>query len=821
MDKSEQEFLKRLLATFQTEAGEHLRALSAGLFELEKTAEPDAQLQIVERIFREAHSLKGAARSVDLRDVESLCQPLESGMAALKRGQIHPSPALLDLFHEAVDLLTHLVANSDSPRDSADRTRLRDMQRRLDQAAQVDDPTAFPAGSSTAAPRSAPVLVPSGHELLPAAPPIDADGSLSPPATAQTEPATQTDNTAADNTAAKNTVADNTADDSTDGDSATIEDEHEYAPQARYVPDVLLAETVRIPLRKLDPLLLQAEEMIQAKLAITQRAVDLHKLEQTLLRWRADWAVWKTQQGGVNLALPVWFEDQLDVLAGQIEDASRHLDQDRRVLSNMVDEHLDAMRQTLLLPASTLLEPFPRLVRDLARDQGKEVHLEIHGAEIEVDKRILEELKDPLVHLVRNCVDHGIERPPVRVERQKPTQGLLTLAFRIVESRFVEIDLADDGEGVPVDRVRAAAVRAGLLSEAAAAAQKPDEILPLIFQSGLSTSQILTDLSGRGLGMAIVREKVEQLGGTVSVESAPGQGTAFHLRLPLSRATLRGVRVVARGHQVVLPTAQVERVLRLHAKTIQTVENRETIQWDGQVLAIVSLGAILGLPSRPQDAPGISDPGLASGASDYVSVLVLGLGERRIAVQVEEILAEEEVLLKGLGQQLLRVRNIAGATVLGTGQVVPILNVADLIVSATHPGVVADTGIRPEPDTAPPRHILVAEDSITSRSLIMNILESGGYVVTTAVDGMDAFAKLGKGGFDLVVSDVDMPRMSGFELTKKIRDDQLLGQLPVILVTALGSRQDQERGVEVGASAYIIKSSFDQSNLLDVVRRLL
>jgi two-component system chemotaxis sensor kinase CheA len=212
---------------------------------------------------------------------------------------------------------------------------------------------------------------------------------------------------------------------------------------------------------------------------------------------------------------------------------------------------------------------------------------------------------------------------------------------------------------------------------------------------------------------------------------------------------------------------------------------------------------------------------LASGASDYVSVLVLGLGERRIAVQVEEILAEEEVLLKGLGQQLLRVRNIAGATVLGTGQVVPILNVADLIVSATHPGVVADTGIRPEPDTAPPRHILVAEDSITSRSLIMNILESGGYVVTTAVDGMDAFAKLGKGGFDLVVSDVDMPRMSGFELTKKIRDDQLLGQLPVILVTALGSRQDQERGVEVGASAYIIKSSFDQSNLLDVVRRLL
>jgi two-component system, chemotaxis family, sensor kinase CheA len=834
MDVKEQEFLKRLRATFRIEAEEHLRALSAGLIELEKPTEPERRAEIVESIFRDAHSLKGAARSVNLKEVESICQPLESTFAALKRQEIPLAPALFDLLHQAVDSLAQLIANIEGERTSVDRSRARELTRRLADAALGRLPPREILNSSEPMPsperlrslEPAPAREPDApHQPKPPAPNISPERLRSPEATVQAAPKAPIalgklyllppNRRLPSNGRAQPKPVPPIA--------PPLPVAHPPLKSTPALPRPIVEtapiETVRIPITKLDPLLLQAEEMIQAKLAAAQRAVELREIQQTLFTWKTESA--KRREQTLTQSKEVLDEDaaKLEVLSAKVTAVSQAFEQDQRALRHMVDVHLDAMKQVLMLPVSTLVEGFPRQVRDLARNQGKEIDVVVSGAELEIDKRILEDLKDPLTHLVRNCVDHGLEKPALRVQHQKPERGTLTLAFSTKDSRQVEIVVSDDGAGIDLKQVRTAAVKAGLLTNEAAAKLSAPDTLALIFQSSLTTSEIITDISGRGLGLAIVREKVEKLGGTVTVETTLGKGTTFRLHLPLTLATFRGVLVRARGQMFVVPTAQVERAVRIGQGEIQTVENRETIRMDGQVLALVRLGDVLGLAVRSEGL-GTQYSKAHALAADHVPVLILSSAEKRLAVQVDEVLAEEEVLVKRLGKQLSRVRNIAGATVLGAGTVVPVLNVSDLLASAVRPGgaVGAPEAIAP---TTRIHRILVADDSITARTLLKNILETSGHLVTTAVDGADAFAQFSNGEFDLVVSDVDMPRMSGFELTTKIRADAKWKELPVVLVTALESRQDRERGIEVGANAYIIKSSFDQSNLLEVVRRLL
>ena len=327
----------------------------------------------------------------------------------------------------------------------------------------------------------------------------------------------------------------------------------------------------------------------------------------------------------------------------------------------------------------------------------------------------------------------------------------------------------------------------------------------------MSTSPIITDISGRGLGLAILREKAEKLGGAYSVESQPGAGTTFRIVLPITMATFRGTLVRLGSRLFVVPTRNVEQVRRVDRGEIRTVENRETIELNGRAVALVRLGEVLELPAESWSRPAV----------DRVPVIVLTSADKRLAFGVDEVLYEQEVMEKPLGGQLSRVRNISGVTILGTGELAPILHVADLLKSAVK---LSQTGRRPSPaelEERAPGAVLVVEDSITARTLLKNILEAAGYRVKTAVDGLDAFGKLQGGGFDLVLSDVDMPRMNGFDLTARIRRDRELAETPVILVTALESREDRERGIEVGANAYIVKTSFDQSNLLETIKRFI
>ncbi|OYW03242.1 MAG: hypothetical protein B7X11_03415 [Acidobacteria bacterium 37-65-4] len=429
---------------------------------------------------------------------------------------------------------------------------------------------------------------------------------------------------------------------------------------------------------------------------------------------------------------------------------------------------------------------------------------------MEMDRRVLEELKDPLIHMVRNCIDHGVEPPVERERLGKPPKARITIRAARLEGGRVEIAVSDDGAGVDRGKVRAAALKSGLLADGADEALEGQALLALIAESGLSTSPMITSLSGRGLGLAIVREKVERLGGTLAMDTAEGRGTTFRIVVPLGLATVRAVFVRAGGLTLAIPAAAVERVARIEEGSVLTVENRETLELAGEVLSLASLAAVLGLPQ---------DDG-ANGRREGHAV-VLAAGERKVAFAVEEVLFEREVLVKGLGPQLVRVRHVNGATVTPSGEVVPVLHPPRILESAGRaPAPTPRASAAPRDKARHLPRVLVAEDSITSRVLLRNILESAGFEVLVAVDGLDALTTLKTEPVALLVSDVDMPVMNGLDLTGRLKADPRFKDLPVILVTSLESREDRIRGMEAGADSYILKSDFDQKELVETVRRL-
>jgi two-component system chemotaxis sensor kinase CheA len=471
------------------------------------------------------------------------------------------------------------------------------------------------------------------------------------------------------------------------------------------------------------------------------------------------------------------------------------------------------MKKTSLLPFSTLFSILPRMVREISRDRGKDVDLELSGGDIEIDKRILEGFKDPLIHLIRNAIDHGIETPDTRKLNEKSPWGRIHLSVSQPESNKVEIILSDDGRGIDVGAIRKKAIKAGIISDTQAAELTDDEIIPLIFQSGISTSPLITEISGRGLGMAIVQEHIENLSGVFVISTNPGRGTTFKIELPVSLATFKGVIVSASGHNFILPVAHIEHTIRIEPGEIKTAENKTVISLDGQAVSLVFLSDILGLanPTLPDKKE----------KKFTMPVVILGSGEKRIACVVDKIATEQDVLVKSLGKQLRRIPNISGATILGDGKVVPILNINDLLSASS--GKLSTLAMKKTIDIKKKeakKSILIVEDSFTSRTLLKNILDASGYMVTTAIDGEDGYYQAKLGDFDAVISDVEMPKMNGFELTRKIRDTERLAQKPVILVTSLDSREDREKGIDAGADAYIVKGNFDQSNLLEVLERL-
>ena len=789
-----QDFQKQLLEAFKIEAGERIESMFSTLTELEKSVDPEKRQQGVEIVFREAHSMKGAARSVNLPLIEMLCQAMESVFSKLKEGIQPFSTDLFDTFHEAVGIIEKYLDAPEKDRPNFHRA--------------IEELTNFISEGTEKSRKPEP----SESQT------IKRDLKPSSDFHAKTHTIIQEPEKLpkqAPQQAAK---------------EAAIKTAKQQARTGQKVQSrSLFSDTVRISIAKLDTLLLKSEELISSKQMLHQHLNQIKETGELIRIWEKQWEAVTPELKKIKelsethsfLNRFVQFAESndkhLNNFSRKTDELITAVEQSNRLLGGMVDDLLDEMKKTSLLPFQTLFSTFPRMVRDIARELGKKVDIEFNGGDIEIDKRILEGIKDPMVHLLRNAVDHGIEDINIRKQNQKSPCGQIRVTVSQPESNKVKVVIADDGQGININTIREKVVGKEAISNENADKLTDEQLMSLIFQSGISTSAIITEISGRGLGMAIVKENIENLGGMIFTDSDPGHGTTFTIELPVSLATFRGILVSVSDNFFIIPNVHVEHTLKIQPDEIKTVENRTVISVKDHAVSLVNLSDILGLPPKvPTSA--------SKGKTDTFSmpVIILGSGDKRIAFIVDEIINELEVLVKNLGKQLKRVPNISGATILGTGRVVLILNVSDLIKTS------AGKALPPQmlktieaKKNEVKKSILIVEDSLTARTLLKNILEASGYVVKTAIDGEDGYNQIKTHAFNAVVSDVEMPRMNGFELTKKIRDDQSRSETPVILVTNLDSRVDRERGIDAGADAYIVKSSFDRSNLLDVIARLI
>lgn len=741
MDQRSADFAAQLMETFKIEADEHLKSLSDGLLALEKELPLEERQEVLETVFREAHSLKGASRAVDLVKIQDICQTLENVLSGLKHGKVQLTPELFNTLYSTIDLIGNCIKNPEFD----DRDLMRMLAQKLGEDRQQEN-----------------IELP----------------------------------------------------------QSSLPQEPKQTPETHENPSI---KTIRVSINKLDGLMQEVEEMLMVKTIIGQRQQTLKDLLRLTSQWEKEWGrvrkdlrmLRQAKESGQGIILSKeileFFEQQpakIKELKESIQQSVSLASQDQRLAGSMVDGLLEDTKKVLMQPFSSLFEVFPRMVRDIAQSLQKKITLTMNGGEIEVDRRILEEMKDPLIHLIRNSIDHGIEAVEERTKKRKSSQGVIHLSATQKSGNRVEITLSDDGKGINVDDVKNSAVKSGLIAEKESRDLGQEEALKLIFKSGLSTSPIITELSGRGLGLGIVLEKVEKLGGHLHVESTPNLGTSFKITLPLTLATFRGVHVIAADNDFIFPTHNLVRVLRITGEEIQTTEGKETLNLNGRILSYVHLSTLLNLKSSELKS-----------TAEYMHVLIIKAMDTTVAIGVDKMLNEQQVFVKGLGMQLARVKNIAAATVMEWGKVIPILDPFDLIKSVGNVHAKVNLQHNMEDNANKKRKILIAEDSVTARVLLKNILESAGFEVKAAVDGAEALSFIKVEDFDLLLSDIEMPRLDGFKLTEKVRSIEKYKDLPIVLCTSLGSREDREHGVEVGANAYIDKSSFTQSYLLEIIQK--
>jgi len=754
----DEDLLKQLMVSFREELAERVAAINAGLLGLEQEPTEAQRAALLEELFRHVHSLKGAARAVSLKPIEELAHGMEDVFGAAKRGTISLSETLFDLLYQGMDLIGGVMASLDTGRGIDPALDLPGFIVRL-----------------AAAWRGQPIQAPQIEAPPPA--PLAAEPGEAPLPRKAAEPA---------------------------------------AP-------VWSGDTIRVPTSRLDDLMAQAGELLVTRLRVAQQIEELAELQALLARWQKDWqrARGSTQRdlhaGGAGEGAPLQQfylrnEEYLRALADWLNLHARRVSDDATRLALVTDQLQEGIKRVRMLPLATLLPTFRRIIRDLARSKGVDVALEVEGGETEMDKHVLEQIKDPLMHLLRNCIDHGIEPLAERKGRGKPLRGTIVLRAER-RANVIVVEVTDDGAGIDLAAVREAAVRRGLLTAEAAAEAGEQVLLDLIFASGLSTSTIITEVSGRGIGLDVVRKNVESLQGRVEVRSERGRGTAFALTLPFTLASTRCLLIRAGGQPYAVPLSAVEKLVPVGSGDVMVVEGKEAIHYQGRPLALARLVDVLRMPGAPT----------ALAAESRMPAVILAAGGQRIAFLVDELLGEQELVVKNLGRQLARVPNIAGATILGTGAVVLILNAVDLVKSAqrTAGPTILPPAAEPQPAAQARKTILIVDDSITTRTLERNILTTAGYNIRLALDGYEALSALAEGPCDLVVSDLDMPRMDGFELTRQLKADGRYRDLPVILVTSLDSTEDKAKGIEVGADAYIVKGTFDQDNLLDTIRQLI
>ncbi len=824
---------QELRDVFKVASQEHLQKLDDGLLYLEQHPGDSAKL---EELLRETHSLKGDAGMLAVKNVASLAHQIEHILGGVKRGETQLNPELSDRLSQGLDALRKLVNEAVTGQDSGVNTfyvlaRMMGASNNPLPAA----PTAEPSSSQVPEQELVKTQFTDSETALPetnietySAANLDNNYSFS---TVQSEQKLllQSQNWPA----ASGPAAASASEPTVNGSSSSS----------------YRIETIRVATKNLDDLMTQAGELTVTKTRLVHRLAELEKITTLWEDWSREAFInrlahhqietenTESQQNAIVMQLQKYYqrtEEHLEYLGTLVNRLNNRVDEDTARLELIAEELGSGIRTLRLLPLSTIFNLFPRSVRDLAKQEGKEVELVIEGGETLADKRILEEMKDPLMHMIRNAIDHGIETAADREKLGKPPVATLRIKGYQTASNII-IEVADDGQGLNLDRIKQTAVKRNVCTPEALAAMTESQIQSLIFAPGFSTRTFVTEVSGRGVGLDVVRTNVESLKGSIQVESVSGKGCRFRLLISTSIATANVLIVAVEGIAYALPIEFVDTGRMVADFDIFSVEGKATILADGQPLSVAYLADLLELnkgewlPKNREwrqeswrEINSKTEGESLNSNSRKMSCIVLKVGEERLGLFVDTLIDAQDVVIKPQSQLLKRVRNVSGATILGTGEVCMVLNPHDLIKSVRKQ--VSSRGVSggrsPIETVSQKQVILLAEDSIATRTQEKRILEGAGYEVVTAVDGLDAFNKLKTRYFDALISDIQMPNLDGLGLTIKIREQKEYNELPIILVTSLASDEDRKRGADAGANAYISKGTFNQDILIETLKRL-
>ena len=775
--------MKEIMEDFLIEAFELIEQIDHDLVELESNPE---DLELLNRIFRVAHTVKGSSSFLNFDVLTELTHHMEDVLNKARKGELKITPDIMDVVLESVDMMKGLLESiRDNGSDAAAGIDIKNICVRLTQISEGEAPSA--AAEAPAAPAPEPVKEPEPVAPAEEAAPEVSDAELSKLSDSEVEAEIERllkVRKAEDQARrASKGIAPKSPEEIAPATSAAPapapkpapsreRDADKKVPAASSSSAVAQEQTIRVEVKRLDHLMNLIGELVLGKNRLLKIYDDVEE------RYEGEKFLEELNQVVSSLSL-VTTDIQLAVM------------------------------KTRMLPIAKVFNKFPRMIRDLSRELGKQIDLEISGEETELDKSIVEEIGDPLVHIIRNSCDHGIEDPETRKAMGKPEKGLVQLkAYN--EGNHIVVEIVDDGKGLDADMLKAKSIEKGIITEREADAMSEKEAFGLIFKPGFSTAAKVTNVSGRGVGMDVVKTNIEKLNGIIDIESEVGKGTVMKLKIPLTLAIIQSLLVGTQEEFYAIPLASVLETVRVPIDDIYTIDGKNVLRLRDEVLSLVRLSDVFGVNK-------VFDGG------DQTYVVIIGVAEAKLGIIVDTLVGQEEIVIKSMGDYLQNIPGIAGATIRGDGRVTLIIDVGAMMEMAKDIKV----NIRAEMEDSTKAKekpsdykVLIVDDSKMDRTIMQKSLEPIGVTIIEATNGVEALniIKSGEHAFDAVLIDIEMPRMDGYTLAGEIRKYSKYRTLPLIAVTSRTSKTDRLRGVEVGMTEYITKP-YSSEYLENVVRK--
>lgn len=794
--------MQEILEDFLIEAFEMIEQLDQDLVELENRPE---DLELLNRIFRVAHTIKGSGSFLNFSVLTHLTHHMEDVLNKARHGELTITPDIMDVVLESIDFMKKLlnaIRDTGTDANTGLDSDIANVVARLDAISKGESPQDIPASQESSTTQEAPQSQAPQEASNNTQEEVDYS-SMSPEEVEKEierllNQRQEEDKKKREEKRAKGELQDIQA-------PSEIEQTPNATPVAKAPESQKQPEVNATPAK-------QTEAKPQIKPRQEENKTLATSVEQTI---RVDV---KRLDSLMNLIGElVLGKNRLIKIYNDVEEryeGEKFLEELNQVVASvsMVTTDIQlAVMKTRMLPIGRVFNKFPRMVRDLSRELGKNIELVISGEETELDKSIVEEIGDPLVHLIRNACDHGIESKEERIAAGKKEQGTVELkAYN--EGNHIVVEITDDGKGMDPATLKAKAIEKGIIGEREADTMTDREAYSLIFKAGFSTAKVVTNVSGRGVGMDVVKTNIEKLNGIIDVDSTYGEGTTLKLKIPLTLAIIQSLLVGVQEEYYAIPLASVIETVRISQDEIYTVENKSVLRLRNEVLPLVRLADIFGVDSVFDN-------------SEQAYVVVIGLAENKIGVIVDFLIGQEEVVIKSLGSYLKGTEGIAGATIRGDGRVTLIVDIAAMMQMAKQVKVsvtklAQENEKKKEKNSPSDYNVLIVDDSMTDRAIMKKSLKPLGISVSEATNGMEALdiVKNGDKAFDAILIDIEMPKMDGYTLAGEIRKYAKFKNLPLIAVTSRTSKTDRMRGVESGMTEYITKP-YSPEYLMNVVKR--